>query len=120
MFTEQAEVIGGGAMKGNKVFAVDLQGLSSVREMHERIKGGMRFPDYYGENWYAFWDCATDLLGEEMVIEFIGIEWLQRRYPAEWNVLFAYLKDLKHYDDDRYADITRIVLVTGDVRTEIR
>jgi len=107
-------------MKRNNVLRVDLRNLSSIREMHVRIKEGMRFPDYYGENWYAFWDCATDLLGEELEIELIGVEWLQRRYPAEWEVMFAYLKDLKHYDDDRYADITRIILVTGDVRTEIR
>ena len=107
-------------MKRNNVLRVDLQDLSSIREMHVRIREGLHFPDYYGENWYAFWDCATDLLGEELEIEFTGVEWLQRRYPAEWDVLFAYLKDLKHYDDDCYADITHIVIVTGDVRTEIK
>ena len=100
-------------------YRIDLIGMTSIAELHSRIKAAMQFPDYYGENWYAFWDCMTDLVGDPLNIEIIGVEWLQNRYPTEANVLFAYLKDIKHYADDRYTAITHITIVTGDTRTEI-
>ena len=38
---------------------LDLTGCKYYREFHERIKKALDFPDYYGANWDAFWDCLT-------------------------------------------------------------
>ena len=38
---------------------LDLTGCGSLPEMHERIKTALVFPDYYGRNWDAFWDCLV-------------------------------------------------------------
>ena len=38
--------------------------LNSCRDwgtLHQRIRKAFGFPDYYGENWDAMWDCLTDL-----------------------------------------------------------
>ena len=102
-----------------QTYVIDLSDLTSITELHPRIKTAMDFPDYYGNNWYAFWDCMTDLVGDPLDIEIKGLEWLQKYYPFEVEVMFAYLKDLKHVYDDEYADITHITIITGDARTEI-
>ena len=38
--------------------------LNSCRDwgtLHQRIRKAFGFPDYYGENWDAMWDCLTDV-----------------------------------------------------------
>jgi RNAse (barnase) inhibitor barstar len=32
----------------------------SARSLHEKLAAALGFPDYYGKNWDAFWDCITD------------------------------------------------------------
>ena len=64
-------------MKKQKVVTLDLSGCQSLGEIHQRIKKAFDFPDFYGENWDAFWDllrneCDMDkvvVLGEEAVSE---------------------------------------------------
>ena len=64
-------------MKKQKVVTLDLRGCQSLGEIHQRIKKAFDFPDFYGENWDAFWDllrneCDMDkvvVLGEEAVSE---------------------------------------------------
>ncbi len=34
---------------------------------NEIIKKEFDFPDYYGANWDAFWDCLTDMVGRKIV-----------------------------------------------------
>ena len=35
---------------------LDLTNCKSAGEMHQRFKKDLEFPDFYGENWDAFWD----------------------------------------------------------------
>ncbi len=64
-------------MKKQKVVTLDLRGCQSLGEIHQRIKKAFDFPDFYGENWDAFWDllwseCDADRIvvrGEEAVSE---------------------------------------------------
>lgn len=54
---------------------LDLTDCKYLLEMHERIKNALAFPDYYGQNWSAFWDCLVydspveylEVRGEETV-----------------------------------------------------
>ena len=36
--------------------SIDLSDCRYVDEIHEKLKVGFGFPDYYGKNWSAFWD----------------------------------------------------------------
>lgn len=36
---------------------LDLSGCNTLWDLHTRIKEALDFPDYYGKNWGAFWDC---------------------------------------------------------------
>lgn len=39
-----------------KTIVLDLTGCKYLDELHKRIKESFGFPDWYGENWSAFWD----------------------------------------------------------------
>ena len=64
-------------MKKEKIVTLDLTGCKYLGEIHQRIKKAFDFPDFYGENWSAFWDllrseCDADkviVLGEKTVSE---------------------------------------------------
>lgn len=58
-----------------KTVTLDLTGCKYLGEIHQRIKKAFDFPDFYGENWDAFWDllrseCDADrinIYGEDAV-----------------------------------------------------
>ncbi len=62
-------------MKDKKSVKLDLTGCKYLGEIHRRIKEAFDFPDFYGENWDAFWDllrseCDADIIniyGEDTV-----------------------------------------------------
>jgi RNAse (barnase) inhibitor barstar len=42
------------------VFTLDLEGVASKAELLQRAAAALQFPDYFGANWDAFYDCLTD------------------------------------------------------------
>ena len=44
-------------------YVLDMTGCCDWGDFHDRIRKLFAFPDYYGENWAAMWDCLTDLFG---------------------------------------------------------
>lgn len=42
-----------------KKATIDLTGCKYVDELHQRIQDALNFPDYYGKNLDAFWDCIS-------------------------------------------------------------
>lgn len=56
-------------MSKQDVIDLDLTGCKYLGELHQRIKDTFDFPDYYGENWYAFRDAFITVgLPEKIVI----------------------------------------------------
>jgi len=52
-----------------EIVTVDLFDCKYVGELHQRIKEAFQFPDYYGENWAAFYDLmCTDSKAEKVII----------------------------------------------------
>ena len=45
-------------------------------QLHDFIAEGLQFPDYYGKNLDALFDCLTDL-SEETVVEIINADLLR-------------------------------------------
>ena len=61
---------------------LDFSGCRYPDEIHETIKKGFGFPEYYGENWDALWDCLRDFAlseDEEREIVVKGVD----RLPGE-------------------------------------
>ena len=57
---------------------LDLSEVTSKSELHEKVKNFFGFPDYYGGNLDALYDCLTDI-SEETNVTII----LPERWPKE-------------------------------------
>ena len=101
------------------IYTLDFSNVNYINEVHEIIKEGLDFPDYYGRNWDACWDCLTDMVGDPLHIELVGFEKVQSKFPRDAKIMLDILKDLKHWSNNEYSDITKIEIVLGEARHEI-
>ena len=95
-------------MKKEKIVTLDLTGRKYLGEIHQRIKKAFDFPDFYGENWDAFWDllwseCDADkivIMGEKTVSEELkpSIEMINK-------ILQELKEDRKKYGDQIEIEI---------------
>ena len=75
--------------------------LNSCRDrgtLHQRIRKAFGFPDYYGENWDAMWDCLTDVflqpVQRHIVVEgFDAMPQELRAYAAPMQEIFSDLQE---------------------------
>ena len=103
-------------------YTLDFSKIERWEEFHQIIKKELDFPDYYGENWDALWDCLTEMVDEEepLNIEIIGAEKLEQKFTGTVDMMVKILKELKHLDSDQYFDCIKIEFVCGDARYEIQ
>lgn len=45
-------------------YRVDFSDVEYFIQIHEALMRDLDFPDYYGGNLDALWDCLTDILGD--------------------------------------------------------
>lgn len=64
-----------------KYITVDFTGCRYLGEIHRRLKEGFGFPDYYGENLDALWDCLDNYCDYDLHIYIKGLSDL----PTEFN-----------------------------------
>ena len=100
------------------LYVLDFSEINHISDIHWIIKNELDFPDDYGMNWDACWDCLTDMVGNPLHIRLIGVERIRQKFPRHAGILLELLKALKHYDDD-YKDQIRIEVVIGEARYEI-
>ena len=102
-------------------YTLDFSNVQQYGDIHQIIKKELDFPDYYGENWSAFWDCLTEMVDEEdiLYIELIGLEELQQKFSHVSNKMLEILKRLKHYDNELYYNTIKVEIVIGEARYEI-
>ena len=82
-------------MKENK-YIIDFHEVKYYLEMHGVIWKALKFPDYYGCNWSAFWDCLHDLNEYPMRIKILGLEELRRSYSDMAERLIEILGKFKY------------------------
>lgn len=83
-----------------KTATLDLTDCKYLGEMHQRIKKALNFPNYYGENWDAFWDCINADSDVDF-ITVIGINTLSKELKKEAEIMISLLEDNKKY----WADV---------------
>ena len=102
-------------------YRVDFSNVEHFIEIHEVLKRDLDFPDYYGGNTDALWDCLTDMLGDPSYIELSGFEGVQERYKDEWDSIVRIFKKAKHAYNDKYSTSFIVILVHNDgTREEIK
>lgn len=93
-------------------YVIDFTAVENYRQIHTVIKEALNFPDYYGCNWSAFWDCLTDM---EMPIniEVLGMANIERRFDGVAKTIVDIFKELKHYDNEGHDIHIAIVYDDG-------
>lgn len=95
-----------------ELYILDFSNIEHYTDIHNIIKKELDFPDYYGCNWDAFWDCLTDMVGRPVNIRIIGIENVEERFGSdECDMLIDTLKEFKHYRNDKYSDQINIEMI---------
>ena len=89
-------------MYGDKVIALDFCGCKYLGEFHKRIKEAFDFPDFYGENWDAFWDLLRTECDADRV-EITGEETLSKKFDWHIKTLHKILQDFKE-NCEKYGD----------------
>ena len=87
-----------------KTVIIDGKNLTTRKETHSYLKKTMNFPDYYGNNLDALYDCLTDI-SEKTEIHIINIDSVKKR-------LGNFGKDLINVFTDASEDNTNIIFIT--------
>ncbi len=107
-------------MRNNiKTYTIDFRKVKYYSEIHEVIQKSLNFPDYYGCNWSAFWDCLTELYGEPMRIEIIGMDIIKQNFGDAASKMTDILKRFRNYEPLFTKDI-EIVIISRNNRIQIR
>ena len=97
-----------------ELYTIDFTNIGSYFDMHRIIQESLDFPDYYGCNWDAFWDCLTDMLGRPIHIEIIGLEVIKRKFGDTADKILEILKEFKHCEDNEFSDEIKIDIILGN------
>ena len=101
-------------------YTIDFTKVEHYIEMHKIIQEALDFPDYYGCNWDAFWDCTTDFIDSRgLDLEIIGLDKIYSEFKEDVDILVELLKDLKHIYNDKYADFVKIVIHHSNSKVEL-
>ncbi|MBQ9779406.1 MAG: barstar family protein [Clostridia bacterium] len=103
-----------------EVYTLDFSNVENYLEMHFVIRDALDWPDYYGCNWDAFWDCLNNMLGRPIHVEIIGLDNIERKFGETTRKMLDILREFKHCENNKYADEIRIILVSGDIKIEIQ
>ncbi len=100
-------------------YTIDFRKVKSYLEMHFIIREALDWPDYYGCNWDAFWDCLTNMVGRPIHIEILGLDVVERKFDDAAKTMIDTLREFKHYEDDEFVNDIKIEIVDGNTRISI-
>lgn len=86
---------------GLEILEADVAGCSDKQAVLEKLGRDLRFPDWYGANLDALYDCLTDLDADKgLALLITGLEDWHRAEPTQ----FAILADVLRSASDYYRD----------------
>ncbi len=83
----------------------NLHQIKSDKQLHELLARAFGFPDFYGKNWDAFWDCITDLAALPPSIHFVGTQSLQVVLPNTYSAMKQCFDDLAKDNPDIHCTV---------------
>ena len=99
-------------------YTLNFTDVKNYFEIHEIIQNDLDFPDYYGKNLDALWDCLTDqLLSGITNIEIYGIEKLVP-FNNYHERLLRVFRDVKHAYNNKYSMYFHVKLFYQDGSSE--
>ncbi len=85
-----------------KIVTLDLTDCRFLGEIHLRIKKAFDFPDFYGENWDAFWDLLWSECDANKIVV-IGEKTVSKELIPSVEMVNKILQELKE-DRKKYGD----------------
>ena len=92
-------------------YTINFSAVKSYLEMHFVIREALDWPDDYGCNWDAFWDCLTNMAGRPIHSEILGLDVIERKFDNAAQTMIDTLREFKHYENDEFIDDIRIEIV---------
>ena len=93
-------------MEEKKTVTLDLTGCQSLGEIHQRIKKAFDFPDFYGQNWDAFWDLLRTECDANK-IEVLGENTVPKELEPSIEMINEILQELKEHRA-KYGEVVEI------------
>jgi ribonuclease inhibitor len=78
-----------------EIIEINLSGVVTAKDLHRVLLRALDFPDFYGQNWDAFWDAITGLVEMPRVLRFHGWEAFSDRLPREAQMLRQCLDNMQ-------------------------
>ena len=102
-------------------YKVDFAEVENYMDIHGVLMRDLDFPDYYGGNLDAFWDCITDqLLSGLTYIEIFNLDKI-KRFNNYDERLINILSECKHTYGNKYSENFFVTIVHEDgIREEIK
>ena len=85
-------------MEEKKIITLDVTGCKYLGEIHQRIKKAFNFPDFYGENWDAFWDLLRSECDADKVIV-VGGDSVSKELRASVQTMKGILEEFQELCD---------------------
>ena len=81
---------------------LDFSNCNYISEIHKELKNKFNFPDYYGENLDALWDCLDgDYCPIDAHIEIAGIRYLNDKFDGYGDKIKKIFEELpKEYGNE--------------------
>ncbi|USG64623.1 barstar family protein [Brevibacillus ruminantium] len=76
-----------------EIVVIDVSVVQNSYELHQLLKRQLSFPNFYGNNWDAFWDAITGLVELPNRLVFIGWDELLVILPRDAKILKECLED---------------------------
>ncbi len=99
-------------------YTVDFSKVEIYSEIHEVLMRDLDLPDYYGCNLDALYDCLTDMIARETIIEINGFENIERKFDDTWKKILECFVDAKHFVNNECFDRFDVDLIHEDGRRE--
>ncbi len=65
------------------VIKIDLSSVKASSQLHSILRNALSFPDWYGQNWDAFWDAITNLVEMPIKLELVGWSVFSEHLPRD-------------------------------------
>ena len=88
-------------------YILDFTNVKTWIDIHAIIEKEFDFPDYYGANWDAFWDCIRYMLpfNKKIYIKIISLDVIQqKKFGNDAELFVEILKEYKHSYNNKYVN----------------
>lgn len=86
--------------ESESIVTIDISNVQTANELHLLFKEKLEFPNFYGENWDAFWDAITGLISMPDKLVLIGWLEFEKALPS----VAKTVKEFLYLHNEEYPD----------------